>query len=654
LNWSEDALEDSKKQQTGVTEWLSSLAHETRQDEQTPESINRFQDWLANDQVLREDGLTESPEQPAGEVPAEGAELPAWLAGAAALGAASEETEAQPGAEPNAPEVPDFAAMFGDEQSVAEPTFNAEIFGEQAEPERDSITTPLAWPEQPISSEPAPQAAEISLPSQDEKEADWMAAFAKAPSDEEQIGEVAAPLPFVDEEAPAWLSSVAPPSVPAVPAGPPALIDDTPEPQLDPSGDPFRVELPDWLGESQPAQAEPAVAAGGLEEEPAELAPAELPGWVEELRPLESIIPGEAVVAAAAAAAAGREEKMGPLAGLRGVLAGEDLAVRFRKLPTYSARLRVSERQRSHAAILQNVLDMESIPREIPPTPSQAPQYIYRLVIAAVLMVALLAGMVFTDGQIFAPPRPAASDTGLNNLYQQIESLPLGAPVLLAVDYEPGLSGEMQLAATSVIEHLMRRDLRIAIVSTVPTGPLLAQDLLNLVHPRNAAFNLAERTANLGYLPGGTTSLLEFARSPYRAAPQTYDGQMVWTGPALAGISAIQNFSLVLVLTDSAETGRAWVEQVQPLLGDTPLSMVASAQAGPMLLPYHGSGQITGLVTGYIGGVMYEQQLGSIAMASLYWSSYQWGFLAGILMLIVGGIISALLTAANKPRKARG
>ena len=39
-----------------------------------------------------------------------------------------------------------------------------------------------------------------------------------------------------------------------------------------------------------------------------------------------------------------------------------------------------------------------------------------------------------------------------------IGSLPASAPVLLAVDYEPGLSGEMEAAASSVVDHLMLKE----------------------------------------------------------------------------------------------------------------------------------------------------------------------------------------------------
>lgn len=732
LEWSEEALTDSKNQQTGVTEWLETMAHEAPRNEETPESRQRFQEWFSSDDVIREEDSSK-PALPAMKSSSELEDLPDWLVGAAApppsqgetisssadsaapadvpdwlasfappeaggerpepadaslpdwlSGTASgqpeeiswsaaadatpawfnpdadqpaEETPAGPAVEAPRLDIPDFAALFAEDKGGGEEKLSADIFEQPAEEPGLGPVLPLAaaaatsaslpaWPEPAAQSggEEPPPAAEPPVP-------DWLSAFGEAGKEEPVAGGVTGPLPFVDEGVPAWLSGVTPSAGP--PGGPPALIDEPPDTRLEPEGEPFRVELPDWLTESQPAQAE--LEAAGVEEEvDAGLAHAELPSWVEELRPLESIIPGEAVVAAAAAGSEpGREEKLGPLAGMRGVLPGEEVAIRFRHLPAYSARLRVSERQRSHAALLQNVIDLEAIPREVPAVPSQAPQYIYRLVIAAVLIVALLAGMVFTDLRIFPAPQPTPADTGLLNLFNQIEALPPAAPVLLAVDYEPGLSGEMQMAASSVIEHLMQRDVRLVIVSTVPTGPLLANDLLRLVHPRKNIYDLTQRVGNLSYLPGGTTSLLEFAKNPSRAAPLAYDGSPAWDTPALTGIAEISDFSLVLVLTDSAETGRAWVEQVQPLLKDTPLSMVASAQAGPMLLPYHASGQITGLLSGFLGGAMYEQRSGRINLANVYWNSYQSGYLAGILLLILGGIISAVLTAGRKPRKKK-
>ena len=77
-----------------------------------------------------------------------------------------------------------------------------------------------------------------------------------------------------------------------------------------------------------------------------------------------------------------RVEKSGPLAGMRGVLPGEDLVAQYHKPPVYTSKLRVSDRQQAHAAMLEGLLGGESKPQEVPPEPTQAPQYLVRLATA--------------------------------------------------------------------------------------------------------------------------------------------------------------------------------------------------------------------------------------------------------------------------------
>lgn len=578
-------------------------------------------DWLSG---LGAESTPES-SAPAGQV-----SFPAWFSSETVV---PEETAPAPAAE-----VPDFAAMFADK--AAEET--------QEEPRMENLQPQVQSqpPQEPVQVEKQPStpaAFEPSVP-------DWLAAFAVADgaADETAPGE-AVETPFIDPQQPDWLKVVDQTSKPSEQEGPPALFEEPPQPQPDLEiNTPFQVDLPDWLDNPQLSEQE-AEAYG--EDEVENLATAELPAWVQEMRPLESVIPGQEIVNAADQQ---RIEKAGPLAGMRGVLPSEEPAAHFRKLPTYSAKLRVSERQHVHAGLLQNVLDVETQPTAIPVEASSAPQYIYRLLIAAVLIVTLVFGLVLKDFSLFAAPVPGSSDKGLLSLFNEIESVPAGAPVLVAVDYEAALSGEMRFAASSVLDHLMARGANLIIVSTVPAGPILANDLLVSVQQGVPAYELAVSTVNLGYLPGGATSLLEFAQRPSVAAPMDQNGSPAWENPVLQGIQTIQDFKMVLVLTDSVETGRAWVEQVQPVLGSVPLTMVSSAQAGPLLQPYLDAGQIKGLVNGLMGGAMYEQRYGKLNLANKDWNAYQLGYAAGIIMLILGSAFSALRRVAQKPKKARG
>ena len=98
---------------------------------------------------------------------------------------------------------------------------------------------------------------------------------------------------------------------------------------------------PDWLTKSIPASTPPSTEQG----EPS-IAPAELPTWLEALRPTDAVSPTgpmEDVSSADIVTA-------GPLVGLRGVISARPSAIRARKPPTYSIKLRVTEEQQARVS----------------------------------------------------------------------------------------------------------------------------------------------------------------------------------------------------------------------------------------------------------------------------------------------------------------
>jgi len=561
-------------------------------------------------------------EQPAGE------ELPPWLAGA---GVVEEETAPT---EPSAEEevLPWMAETPTGEVSPEVPAVPEWVSDEGFEKFR-------AEHEQPA---PAP-AEEGALP-------DWLTTFGQMEEKPEEIS--AGPVsPFVDESLPEWLSGVQPPPEPAGPVVPP-LIEAEEQPALVEGEVPFQVELPEWLGSAPEEGVEGAEEAPMVEEEaPAEaLAPAELPAWVEEMRPLEAVLPSQTMVEEGEQVL----EESGPLKGLVGVIAGEEIVSRYRKPPAYSVRLKVSERQRSNAALLENVLALEAKPREVVAETSRAPQVILRVILALLLVLSLLT--MLAPSFALTNVNPAAVP-GLEAFYQRVNSLPENAPVLLAVEYEPSHTAEMRFASGALLRHLMDRNARLFIVSTVVGGPVLADAMVREAALARPQYGVSERTVNLGYLAGGTTSLLEFAQNPRRAAPSALDtaltGVGAWDRPAAQGVKGIQDFVLVIVLTDSPEVGRAWVEQVQPLLGSVPLMMIASAQAEPMLAPYLGSAQVQGLVSGLRGGAGYERLMSAGGEATRFWGAYQSGVLMALVLFLFGIAISALSGRGGRSRRRK-
>ncbi|NMC79181.1 MAG: hypothetical protein GYA59_07470, partial [Chloroflexi bacterium] len=467
-------------------------------------------------------------------------------------------------------------------------------------------------------------------------------------------------------------------SAPTEPLGKEAPVEESQQPLAEEETEGRSPALPDWLlalaGTPRPEGETPAATpeaptneeieealqplaeegtldwedAGVPEEESAEapeapspapgLAPAELPPWLEALRPSRPGIPAETV-----------EEGSGPLAGLSGILPAEGIAPSYRKPVEASLDFQVSERQRLQAVLFEQMLAGEARPAASVAAQRPSASGWLRLVVA-LLLIGLVLASLWMGGLPLANLQPAAP-AAVGDFYQQLEAVPPGTTVLLAAEYDPGFAAEMHFAAQAALERLMQKQVNLVSISTLPAGPVLAQQLLQTAYddllvrdPASGAYALAERTANLGYLPGGTTSLQEFAQRPQQVTGYVpaWSGSApsAWESPALARVNQVSDFALVIVLTDKIENGQAWIEQVAPALNGAPLLLVSSAQAAPLLQPYLASEQAQGMLAGLADGQALAQLQG-VGNGAARWSAYQYGLLLAVLLALLGALFQA-------------
>ncbi|MBI3158640.1 MAG: hypothetical protein HYZ26_03445 [Chloroflexi bacterium] len=408
-------------------------------------------------------------------------------------------------------------------------------------------------------------------------------------------------------------------------------------------------ELPDWLAQISPEDALPAPPE---EEAPrpspfdvaGELAPADLPDWLQAMRPVATVGPTELPEEDRSEA-----ERVGPLAGLAGVLPAEPEIVQFGRPPSMAAGLQLNETQRGYALRLGEMVAAETAQQARPRPPLALPQRFVRAALALILILAvavpqLLRGK-YTSLPQAAGTRPPAE---IQAVLDVAAGLTPEDTVLVALDYQPGLAGEVETAAAGVIDHMIIRGARLALFSTLPTGLGQAEHFMATTQRAEHPDYLRGRDYyNLGYLSGGAAGLLQLATDPRAALPVALpDGSSVWSQPALAAIFRLRDFAALLVLTDDPDSARAWVEQVQPSLVDpisgqtTPLLVVASAQAEPLLYPYwqNEPAQINGLVAGLRGGAFYEANIRELR-ARRYWDAYSAGLTVAVATLLVGAAL---------------
>jgi hypothetical protein len=631
----ENGFSSDHSDEEEIPEWLANIreAEGTLRPplEETPDSTQEEEggdpDWLIG---IRKQQAEEMGEQGWGEEDAipqeEEAEERDWVSGLDEEAPEGDEQFSRAlDSQAEGEEVPDWLEGTGDERMGADgevPDWLSDMVDDEASPE-------------------------VAVAGEDEE---WEGAQEKAAAgvDEEFPGLPGEPG---EVEMPSWLASLQDSSADQETEGDASAFSDSPaSTSFTGEEETFILaptDLPDWLNEVAPTdyiegdRVEGMPVFEGTESEGVDIAPAELPSWLQEMRPVEGVAPSapEEVI---------RDEStegVGPLAGLDGVLPAEPGIVHFGKPSAPVTDLNVTQTQLGYATLLQSMIASEEDTPRARRRRVALPQQILRWVIAGVLYAVVFFPIIWGSQSVLLP---SSDDVPAENLAlaSLVNDLPVSSPVLIAFEYQPGLSGEMASASAAVIDHLLNQGTVPVIISTQPTGPGLAEVFLQNTQRQHYLIASGEYI-NLGYISGGTAALLNFAADPRAAMPiQQEDGRSLWDQPPLSSIRSIRDFALVLVITDDPDTARGWIEQVQPLLSDpinpqakTYFAMVVSAQVEPLVYPYYLTSpkQVDGLVSGVTGGAYYENSISQDILARKYWDAFSAGLSITIAIIIIGG-----------------
>jgi hypothetical protein len=444
----------------------------------------------------------------------------------------------------------------------------------------------------------------------------------------------------------------APEPTPAAPTAPPFsdLFSTPSEPSAGSSADVdslFSMEMPDWLSRAEPSAGESVPQESALPAAAREdsLAPVDLPSWVQAMRPVEAVISETAP-----STENEPEEKEGPLAGLRGVIPGMAIGSSLKPKPI-SLKLQASDEQQAGAALLEKILESETSPRPLITSSFVWSQQWLRWTLTGLFMI-VLALVLGLRSQMLQPfPNPPLEGNQASSI---AVSIPAGAKVLVVIDYEPALAGEMEAVGGPLLEHMvLSSHPSFAFISTSPNGVALAERLMSPAKVNRPSsqggFDYQANTpyCNLGYLAGGTTGILAFIETPGNFNPSACEG---------ASAGSLSEYAALVVMTDHAESGRAWVEQLQAAkerdaaLASQPLLVIASAQAGPLLQPYVSSGQINGMISGLADAARYESKNALPPIARPYWDAFGVGLMMAVALILVGSLWS--LVTGIRARRA--
>ena len=106
-----------------------------------------------------------------------------------------------------------------------------------------------------------------------------------------------------------------------------------------------------------------------------------------------------------------------------------------------------------------------------------------------------------------------------------------------------------------------------------------------------------------GYLPAGNLGLRELAQTPQTVLRTDIQGR-----ETNLDIRSLDDFSTIILIADSGDTVRSWMEQIVPNT-TTKLILGTSQSAAPLARPYANNPQIWGLLEGYPDAVTYNNMV---------------------------------------------
>ena len=436
------------------------------------------------------------------------------------------------------------------------------------------------------------------------------------------------PEPLAPAELPDWLREVAPPEVPeeAAPAmelpdwlrevAPPEVTREPLKPPIVPPLTEFppgatTTEVPDWLIElgkvaTPGAPAPPGLETGGI----VELARAEIPPWLEAMRPRPEAPAREPI------------ETEGLLAGLSGVL-GPGLRLEVPAVHKRLPAVEIKEATLARAKLLQRLLTQ---PIEVPQPEARKRggglgARIQGWVVTVVLIVAVV-GTLLAPRMLPGISLPVHLDTSpARGVYEIIQGLSTSTTALVALEYGAAEADEMNPVAEPLLRHLLRQGTRFSIVTTQPEGKLIAENLLLSVAAPESMYDVIE------YRPTGAAGVSQL----------------------LAGVG--EKPGVILLLTARPASLRWWIEQTQARGEKLTLVAGLSAALEPAAAPYINAGALRAALYGLSGAAAYESENGLPGQATERLDALVVGHITIIALMLIGAIIYTLTGLPQKRRQ---
>ena len=217
-------------------------------------------------------------------------------------------------------------------------------------------------------------------------------------------------------------------------------------------------------------------------------------------------------------------------------------------------------------------------------------------------------------------------------MYDTIEGLHERDFVLFGVDWGAGTRGENKAQTIAIMDHLMRKKARFALLSFEPQSITLVKMIVADLAKKH---NYVEGTdfVNFGYKANQDAYLKGFVLDIAGSVGVDSRGIAISGLPVMEGVKSAHDIKLLIDVTPS-DTYNSYIKFMQGSY-QMPMGAAVTAVMVPEAVNRFESGQLVGLVPGLAGAIEYEQLLnlpGKATAANISSSAAHFLIIAFIIM----------------------
>lgn len=205
----------------------------------------------------------------------------------------------------------------------------------------------------------------------------------------------------------------------------------------------------------------------------------------------------------------------------------------------------------------------------------------------------------------FAPlGLPVVVTEPVQNLYDAVDAVrPNSQPIVLAMDYAPATTPELDPMTLAILRHAFSRDIRVAVLTLHPAGYGLAQRAMDAV-AREYDKEYGRDYVFFGFAPGGSAVILGMGSDIERVFPEDAYGTPLSEIEMMRGVRNYDDIPLLVDIAGSAFV-EAWIYYAHEPYGQQVGAGVTAVMATDYY-PYLDTGQLVGLLGGMRGAAEYE------------------------------------------------